>query len=64
MRQILCNQCQAHAALNEYGLSPCGWITIQRQQAIFVPPIDCCGLQCAIAVLERLRVDEKAAIGG
>jgi hypothetical protein len=50
-RRAVCNQCGVEVELNEYGLTPAGWLTLAISGPPYVPPVDLCGVSCAIATL-------------
>ena len=56
MRTVTCEPCQKSVELNEYGLPPAGWITIQTQAPSAPRPVDCCCVACAVRHLAE-KVD-------
>jgi hypothetical protein len=50
-RRAVCNQCGVEVELNEYGLTPAGWLAISVAGPPYVAPVDLCGVPCAILKL-------------
>lgn len=60
MRRIICDHCHTEVCTDEYGLAPKGWITL-RTAGEYKEPIECCGVDCALAELSGRQLIAAAA---
>lgn len=58
-RRVVCNQCGTEVELNEYGLAPAGWLSVHVVGPPYVPPLDLCGVPCAIVKLRLVANPQK-----